>query len=371
MTKRVRVLFVAPYAQQAGGERYLELLLEGMPRDAVAKVVLLQRGPLVERLEAIGFAPMVIPTGRRVSDLARSARQLRAIVRELRPNVIHANGLKAAIVAVPAARGRAAVVWMKHDLNYDGLLARAVARGCRVVVAPSQAALECFGARPRTRTLVVPNGLPQAVVDRPRQRRVMLDALAASEPIRIVALVGRFHPLKGHLELLAVARPVADAIPNVRFVFVGADDPNMPAYGALVRDRIAAEGLETLVTLLGHRPDASELVGGCDVVAMPSRAPEARHMGTEAFGLAALEAMIAGTPCVGYATGGIPEVVRECGSLVPEGDRAGLARELVAVLSDAALRARLGECGRTRAAADFSLSSMIEAMLSCYEEAAR
>ena len=41
-------------------------------------------------------------------------------------------------------------------------------------------------------------------------------------------------------------------------------------------------------------------------------------MDTEGFPLVALESQLVGTPVVGYANGGLPELVADCGRLVPE-----------------------------------------------------
>ena len=92
-------------------------------------------------------------------------------------------------------------------------------------------------------------------------------------------------------------------------------------------------------------------------------------LGKEGFSLVALEAMGVGTPVVAYDYGGPPEVLGECGLLVPPGDRDALAEALLRVLEDGAARAA-GRVRRRRASERFSLSAMIEAMENRYREAA-
>ena len=82
------------------------------------------------------------------------------------------------------------------------------------------------------------------------------------------------------------------------------------------------------------------------MVATPSVPAERGN--TESFSLVALEAMLVGTPVVGYAEGGIPEVVGPCGLLVPTGDRHALRNALLRALRDDQLRSRLARCGRER-----------------------
>ena len=102
---------------------------------------------------------------------------------------------------------------------------------------------------------------------------------------------------------------------------------------------------------LGHRPsgigsvaDAVRLVSGCDLLVAPSRR-EPPYGWQEGFGLAVAEAMRVGTPVVAYRYGSLPEVLGDCGELVDEGDTAGLAAAIAAVLDDPPRRERMAAAG--------------------------
>ena len=124
MTHAVPVAFVSSHAGRGGSERYLGLLLEHLPRDWVATVVCLQDGPFAGDLGDRGFSVEVIETGRGATDLTRAARRLRGVFKRSAPAVVHANGLKAALVAELAAfGGQPPVIWFKHDVARDGWLA--------------------------------------------------------------------------------------------------------------------------------------------------------------------------------------------------------------------------------------------------------
>ena len=71
----------------------------------------------------------------------------------------------------------------------------------------------------------------------------------------------------------------------------------------------------------------------------------------EAFGLAALEAMALGRPCVLTSGSGFEEFFRdnEHGLLVPPGDAPALARAIDRMLRDAAMRRRFGAAATARA----------------------
>lgn len=365
----MRVAFVAPYGLLAGSERYLELLLQGLSGDVVADVILLQKGPFEARLTQLGHSPVVLPTSARLPSLLVTAWRLRRRFRGTAPDLVHANGIKAAIVAVLATIGtRTPVVWVKHDLSYDGVVARVSALGCRFVVCPSGAAAATFGRLTSGRTRLIHYGLPPVEVDRTRARERLLELIGAPEDALVVAQVGRLHPVKGQLDLLETVPRIRDSVPSVRFVLLGADDPSVPAYGRSIRERVDELGVGGVVSLPGHVDDADVLVGGADVLAMPS-GPDERGMGLEVLPFAGLEAMAFGVPAVAYAAGGVPELFGDCARLVPLRDRDALASTLIELLHDSAARDMLGKCGQRRVAHLFTLSQMIEKTVTCYREA--
>jgi glycosyltransferase involved in cell wall biosynthesis len=77
---------------------------------------------------------------------------------------------------------------------------------------------------------------------------------------------------------------------------------------------------------------------------------------------AVMEAMAVGVPVVATDISGNRDLVRhgETGYLVPVGDRAAFARHTLAMLNDAELARRLGEAGRERVLANFSVRQMVD-----------
>lgn len=349
----VPVVFVSSHAKAGGAEGYLAMLVESLGSAWVRAVVCLEDGPLVERLRADGVPVEVLPTSRHSWGIVGSARRLRRLLAREQPAVVHANGIKAALVSVLATRRP--IVWAKHDFSYDGPLARFVAGRCRLVVGVSEAVTRTFPERDRIE--VVHNGLPPGGVDRHAGRQRLEQALGAPAG-EVVALVGRLDPVKGHRELLAVASQLRERRPELRLVFVGGPDASHPRYEEELRREAGDEA-----SFLGHRDDARVLIAGCDVVAIPT-------VVSEGFPYVGLEALAAGTPVVGYADGGLPELVGPCGRLVPPGDRAALAEAIVSLLEDESRRRELGDCGRERVAREFALDRMLEAMRNAYLRAA-
>jgi glycosyltransferase involved in cell wall biosynthesis len=280
---------------------------------------------------------------------------------------VHANGIKAALVAV-LAPSRVPVVWVKHDFSWDGPLARFVARRCERVIGVSAAVLEPLGPSKSHKLEVIHNGIAPLNYDRAEGRRILEDAVGA--PVgEAVVLVGRLDPIKGHRELLSVAHDLRERRHAVHIVFVGGEDPSHRGYEAELLREVRDLGLEKVVTFLGHREDAVALISGCEVLAITTVVDE-RGFGREGFPYAGLEAMAVGTPVVGYAQGGLPELVGPCGRLTPPGARQALVEEIALLLEEDGLRQELAACGRERLAREFSLDRMVDAMQKVYRELA-
>jgi glycosyltransferase involved in cell wall biosynthesis len=171
----------------------------------------------------------------------------------------------------------------------------------------------------------------------------------------VVGTVANFRAEKGHRHLLEAAGRVRRAVPDVRFVLIGVG----PLRGELERGAHDL-GLDGTVVFAGHRSDAAAVADAFDVFALPSV--------YEGLSIALLEAMARGTACVVTDAGGLPEVIRNGreGLVVPAGDPTSLARGILAVLGDGALRDRLGKAGRCRAAA-FDIRTTVRRTEEVYE----
>ena len=363
-----RVLFLSPHAKSGGAERYLELLVERLGREWVAGVVTLEDGPLVERLSLRGVPTKVVATGRRPLSLLRAAIRLAGLIRTVRPDVVHANGSKAAAVALPALwRRRVPLVWVKHDFSHDGWLSLVLAARAQQVVGVSATVLERLPRRWRKRYYVVYPGVELADADRKTGAAALAEATSHPPDTPFVTLVGRLDPFKGHEELLAAVAATRPATDGVHLVFIGGADPSHPEHEARVR-RVAADvGLADEVSWLGQRDDVALLLAGSRLLAVPSVGGRKR-MGEEGFGLVALEAFAVGTPVVGYAGGALPEVLGDCAVMVPPRDRRALGEAIAELLEDEQRRSVLAACGRRRVAV-YTFEQTVAGMKARYREA--
>ncbi len=185
-------------------------------------------------------------------------------------------------------------------------------------------------------------------------RRRLRDELGLALETPLVALVARFQAVKGHDVFQAMARQVAQAIPEAHFVVAG-ENTQTPA-DARLRDRLLAQAqtdplLSERLHYLGFRPDVETVLAAADVVVCSSR--------FEGYGMVNIEAMACGRPVVSTNQGGPAETIREgeTGFLVPPGDPAALAERVIRLLRDPASRQRMGRAGRARVDAQFSAAA--------------
>jgi glycosyltransferase involved in cell wall biosynthesis len=343
VTAPIRVLAVSSHGQLGGSELYLARLFTALGDRVEPHVVVLQDGPFAGHLRELGVTTSVIPTGRRAG-LATGAARLRNVVRAERPALLHANGIKAAAVGAVALAGRPEpMVWVKHDHSWDGAPARLLARRAARIVAVSRSVAAALDGVPDV--TIVRTGVEPGPVDRTLLRAEI--GADAEDPVLIA--VGRLDPAKGFGAAIDVLATVRRTHPRARLAIVGGPDASHPGVADELVRRAVAAGVADAVHLLGQRPDAVSLVAGADVLLVVSRAIDRRGTGREGFGLVAAEAVVVGTPVVGFADGATPEVVGGAGLLVPPGDIGALADRVSTVLDDADVRARLAAAARERA----------------------
>ena len=311
---------------------------------------------LAERGVEVAFAGLDLPGADPFyAELARSgvpftragsAVGLLRDVRRWQADLVHTHLVHADVYGALAA-GRATLVSTKHNDDpfrtgpfrlVERLLARRAAKVICITAALARFNREQVGL-PAGKLEVIHYGLdePPAVW--------APDELELPEG-RIVVAVCRLVPQKG-LDVAVEAMVGIDAT----LVVLG-EGPE--------RERLEVQARELGVRLLlpGRVGDVASVLRRADVLVHPAR--------WEGFGLALLEAMLAGLPVVATRVSSIPEIVAdgETGVLVPPDDPEALRTALQHVLAEPG---SLGTAGRERAGREFSVERMAERTLTVYK----
>lgn len=207
---------------------------------------------------------------------------------------------------------------------------------------------------PAGRVGVLTNGIEPGPRPGDSERAEARSALGVTDEAFVVGTVARLDPVKGLGFLVDGFAALRRSLPEARLVLVG-EGPERPVLETVVRER----GLEGSVVLTGHRADARVLMAGFDVFVNSSV--------YEGVSLTILEAMAAGLPVIATRVGGSPEVVVDgvTGVLVPVRDPGALAKA-VSSLASADVRRRMGDAGRERLLACFTLERMVRAYEAVY-----
>jgi len=215
-----------------------------------------------------------------------------------------------------------------------------------IVVSESMKERVCAFGVSAERVHVVPCG---AVVR--STPRVHID----STPHTIVA-VGRLIAKKGPIFLLEAFRQVLHSGIDARLIVVG-DGPFREPMEQFLR----ATGLDQRTQLVGdiEHEAVRDHLRAADVFVQHS--VTAANGDEEGLPVSIVEAMAEGVPVVSTIHAGIPEVVQDAktGFLVMPGDVAGMARRIVQLLNDSALRSAMGLAGRRRISERFSLEKQL------------
>lgn len=278
------------------------------------------------------------------SYLAGAALAARGLLRRERIDVLHAHWwFPAGLVASAVTRGsRTPFVATLHgsDLRLarafpfgDRLLAHVLRRAAAVTAVSTWLAR---GAEARV------HGVAAEVAPMPVLDELFAPGPPAERDDARLLFVGKLTEQKGLHRLL---RAMAGMRHRARLTVVGAGRVDDAAVRALA-DELGLASRVTWLPLLGQRELAAEYRRAA-VHVVPAL--------DEGLGLTAVESLLSGTPVVGFASGGLPDIVRDGrgGRLVPPGDVEALGAALDALLDDPALRDTLGRDGRADALAAF------------------
>ncbi len=181
--------------------------------------------------------------------------------------------------------------------------------------------------------------------------RNALTDLAIPEDAFVAGFAGNIRPVKGVRYLLEAFSQIT---PTEKIHLVIAGEVRDPQIRPLV-------GKHPNVHFLGYRPDATSLMGACDVMVMPS---------TEREGLpkAVLEAMAQGVPPITTNVGGLPELIEDgkSGYLVPPKDAKALLHAIRKLAADPQHRKQMGIAAAKRIQGPFHISHTVEKTLALY-----
>jgi glycosyltransferase involved in cell wall biosynthesis len=377
--RRLRVVFVDHVARLSGGEIALLRLLPELSKHVDVTVLLGEEGPLLDRLRDKGISVEVIPLAPRVRDLRRESvrpasidvralatlppyvLRLRRRIRELEPDLVHTNSLKAALYGGIAGRlAGVPTIWHIRDRVSPDYLPRPAVQLVRLVsrvlpsavIANSHETMSTLPRRWRSDVLynpVVPDSV-RATGDSTEETRASLT----------IGMIGRLAPWKGQ-DVFLDAFAEAFRGTDVRARLVGSALFGEDGYAASLEAQAERIGIASQVQFRGFREDVWSELRELDVLVHCSVRPEP-------FGQVVLEGLAAGVPVVAANAGGPAELITNGvdGILTRPGSVGELAAALRRLADDSDFRTRLSAAGRRRSL-EFTPERAVAHLLAFYE----
>jgi L-malate glycosyltransferase len=353
-----------------GGQNQVLLTVNGLREIGQRAALVAHPDGELRRRAAEGLE--LVPLAPRMEMDLHAAWKLARVVKRWRPDVLHAHdphGIAMAALALSlgssnrGSNGAAPALVASRRVDFhlqNNSFSRWKHRQVDCFIAASEAIRHMLlhDGVPEDRTVTVHEGID---VDHVLAAPVV-DVHAAfflPHGAPVVGNVAALVPHKGQRHLIEAAHLVVQQMPDARFVILGEGELREH-----LERQVKEYRLEKHVLLPGFRTDVLGCMKSFDLVAMSSV--------TEGLGTSLLDAMAASRPIVATRAGGIPEIVEDGlnGVLVPPRDHREMARQIVRLLGDAALRQRMGEAGLARVRKDFTVERMVERTAAVYARVA-
>lgn len=314
--RRLTVVQLLPALESGGVERSTLEIAQALVEAGHRAIVVSAGGRLVPRLEALGAEHVTLDIGRKALRTFRHVRTLRALLQREHVDIVHARSRLPAWIGRLALRGMASNArprWMTtvHGLNSPSRYSAVMASGERVICVSDtvrEYVRAHYPATPTDRLRVVPRGIDVAAFPRAASPDRAARAWAASlhPPLDgdgpLLLLPGRGTRLKGHADALdLLARLRADGL-DARLWLPGAREGGREAYIAELEADATTRGIADAVAFTAPTDAIARAYAASDLVLQLSRKPEA-------FGRTVIEALSVGRPVVGWAHGGVGDVL--------------------------------------------------------------
>lgn len=358
------VLFVITGLGMGGAERVVVDLAERLHARGHRPVIAYLRGEAIVRPQVADIP--VIPIGlEQPRHLFGALLRLRALVKALRPDVVHSHLVHANLLIrlMRIFTPMRVLVTTAHNTDEESKI-RMWAYRCTNrladlstnVSAEAVAAFERDGAMPKGLMQVVHNGIDtRRFAPDPGRRQQLRAQLGAGDGCKLLLVVGRLEPQKDHQNLLN-ALALLHAERRDWVCLMAGDGALRPELERQIRE----SGLDGHVRLLGVRRDIPDLLAAADYLVLSSA--------WEGFPLVVGEAMACACPVVATNCGGVAEFLGANDRLlVSPRDSAALSAALRAALDTSEEeRMRMGQNCRQRVVDLFSLDSAVERWLEIY-----
>ena len=358
-----RVLYISHASAVSGAQQCLLRLISSLDRTLIEPYVLAgMHGLFTDRLRDMGVSFHCRDQDFNTHTVDTAA-YLVSVLAKVRPHLIHMNGFDGIPVVILArVLGIPIVQHLRlTDIAGEGDSLRTTDAVIAVSEDAKRAAIE-VGVGPK-RVCVVKDGMHYIQVPSLSQRRKVRERFQLPKSGKIAMMVARVSENKGQEMFIEAMTRIRREVASAHAVCVGEPYTMMDAaYHDRLLDKIELNGMTRSVTLLGFQSDILDVQSACDVLVSCSS--------VEALGTSLLEAMALEIPVVATRSGGSCQIVQhgKTGFLVAEGDVSSFKSYLQDLLTDEALRTRMGRAARESLWRRFSCNQQTKSVEKVYRK---
>lgn len=363
----MKILFYSHTGEVSGAENVLLLIIKKLNRTRFKPfAVCPAEGGLAEKFRELNVdCQTVQPLNARftwridllfkyLGSFFQTMRELRNKVSDANPDLIHANSIRAGLVATAATFGtKIPVFWHLQDELKTHPISTAirlfVALSKRVrLISVSEATAESFNGKilkifgKKTPLQIIYNAveLENFAFDSANRSKIR-EEFNLNDREYLLGIVGQITPRKGQLELVRTFAETLPDNPASTLLIVGKPMFNQDhEYLREIKETVKKLGLENRIKLLGQRSDVAAIMQALDVLVINSK--------SEAFVVVGIEAMACGTPVIATDAGGTREMIEhdKNGLIVQFGDGESLKDSIVKLRTEPNLRKEFAEKGK-------------------------
>jgi glycosyltransferase involved in cell wall biosynthesis len=306
MSRRLTVVQLLPALESGGVERSTLEIADALVQAGHRAIVVSAGGRLLPRLSALGGEHVTLDVGRKSFLTLRHVPALRQLFTQA--DIVHARSRLPAWMARLALRGMTQpphFVTTVHGLNSPSRYSAVMASGERVICVSSTVREYLLQHYPRIDAGKLMAEFPRAPMPDPAARAritALHPQLGGEGPLLLMP--GRGTRLKGHGDALRLLSGLRHGGLDARLWLAGARQPGRDAYiDELEREAVRLD-ISNVVAITPPTAAIADAYAASNLVLQLSRKPEA-------FGRTVLEALSVGRPVLGWAHGGVGELLRQ------------------------------------------------------------
>jgi glycosyltransferase involved in cell wall biosynthesis len=315
----------------------------------------------------------------------KAFKEIRKIVKEFKPHIIHTHAAKAGLV------GRLVAIYSKTPIvlhtfhghvfhNYFGklktkfyiLLERFLAKWSTGIITISALQkndlVNIYKIAPNNKTFLIPLGLDldPFYTDQENKRKAFREKFFIQEDEIVIGIIGRLVPVKNHsLFINGIKEVLQKTKKKIRVLVIGDGDERQNIIQQLTQLNISfnyfpENNAPQVCTLTSWLTQMDEVYAGLDIIALTSL--------NEGTPVSLIEAQAACKPIVTTNVGGVSDIVLENDTafITPTADVAAFANAILQLTENDVLRNQMGKNGYEHVKAKFDKMRLVADMQKLY-----